>query len=100
MGRRKKNGEETAPMGVRLTESQRAALQRIAASNDCDASDLIRWAVKAFIAHVERHGGRILLPVDFSETFQVVQGGQEDHSTLRVAEGSEAYKPQKKEVGA
>ena len=57
--------------GVRLSDEQRAALAKIAERNGCDMSDLIRWAVDALIAHVERNGGRLLLPVDFSETFEV-----------------------------
>ena len=58
--------------GVRLEDHQRRALEKIAKENgNIDVSVLIRWAVDALIAHVERNGGRLLLPVDFSETFEV-----------------------------
>ena len=57
--------------GVRLTDEQRDALAKIAAKNKCDVSDLIRWAVDALIEHVERNGGRLMLPIDFSETYEV-----------------------------
>lgn len=58
--------------GVRLEEEQRIKLEKIAAENGkLDVSVLIRWAVDALIAHAEKNGGRLLLPVDFSETFEV-----------------------------
>ena len=55
----------------RFKEGQREKLEKIAADNGVEVSQLIRWAVDALIAHVERNGGRLLLPVDFSETFEV-----------------------------
>ena len=56
----------------RFKEGQRQALEKIGKENgDVDVSQLVRWAIDALIAHVERNGGRLLLPVDFSETFEV-----------------------------
>ena len=56
----------------RFKEGQRQALEKIGKDNgDVDVSQLVRWAIEALIKHVERNGGRLLLPVDFSETFTV-----------------------------
>ncbi len=57
----------------RFKEGQRDKLEKIAAANgEVEVSQLIRWAIDALINHVERHGGRLHLPVDFSETVEVV----------------------------
>lgn len=54
----------------RFKEGQRKSLEKISRDNgDVDVSQLVRWAIDALIEHVERNGGRLLLPVDFSETY-------------------------------
>ena len=57
--------------GVRLTDEQRDALERMKADTKLDVADLIRHAVDALIQHYERCGRRLVLPVDFSEVVEV-----------------------------
>lgn len=72
-------------IGVRFSEAQLAGLKQIADTADVDVSDLIRWAVGALIEHAKRNGGRIMLPLDFSESY-------ESRPMLRAAEEPEKYK--------
>lgn len=59
--------------GVRLESWQRQELEKIAKGNgDLDVSDLIRWAVVALINHTKRFNGRLLLPINFHETPDVL----------------------------
>lgn len=58
-------------MGIRLTLEQRAALERMAQKTGVEVSQLIRFAIDALIAHYEANGGRLLLPLDFSEIVRV-----------------------------
>lgn len=59
--------------GVRLEGWQRQELEKIARGNgDLDVSDLIRWAVVALINHAKRFNGRLLLPLNFHETPDVL----------------------------
>ncbi len=74
---------------VRLSDTQLASLKRIAEANAVEVSQLIRWAIDALIRHVGRNGGRIVLPVDFAESYIIEI--REPHSqapspSLRVAE--------------
>lgn len=77
---------------VRLSTEQLEALKRVADQNSVEVSQLIRWAVDALIRHAERHGGRLLLPIDFSETWEVFRRDQERGESLRVAEEPPKYK--------
>lgn len=58
---------KTVGMGIRLTEHQRSELETIAAETGTEVSQLIRFAVTALLQHHERCGGRLVLPIDFSE---------------------------------
>lgn len=58
-------------MGVRLDPGQREALEKLASSTGIDASQLVRFAIKAILDYADANNGRILLPLNFSETFMV-----------------------------
>ena len=60
---------------VRLTADQKRKLEALARKNDVEVSQLIRWGIDALLAHAERHGGRLLLPIDLGETFTVTPAG-------------------------
>jgi Ribbon-helix-helix domain len=76
---------------VRLTDSQMAALKAIAERNGVEVSQLIRWGIDALIAHVERNGGRLLLPMEFGETFTSHQPQAQPENLLRAAEETQKY---------
>ena len=75
---------------VRFSEEQLVELKNLAATNGVEVSQLIRWAVEALIRHAERNGGRLLLPLNFGETYELVQN--EHPPALRAAEKSGDYK--------
>lgn len=58
---------------IRLSPDQKARLQALARRLDLDPADLIRFAIRALLVHAAAHEGRILLPIDFDETFKVVR---------------------------
>jgi len=62
---------ESVTMGIRVTKEQRSALEKIAQANGVEVSQLIRWSVDALIEHVERCGGRLVLPIRFGEQITV-----------------------------
>jgi hypothetical protein len=56
---------------VRFSEKQHAILKRIAEACDVKDVDVARWAVEALGAYWSAHGGRLLLPLDFTQRFSV-----------------------------
>ena len=58
---------------VRLTEAQYSALERIAKETGQDPAKLIRLAVDALLKHIEKCGGKLVLPLDFNEVVQVLR---------------------------
>jgi hypothetical protein len=53
--------------GVRLTEEERAKLELIAIELDIPLSALLRMGAIALLAHIKKHNGKIVLPLDFED---------------------------------
>lgn len=59
---------------VRLPEDQAEALKKLAERFGVSESVIVRWAADALIAHVERHGGNLSLPVDLGLDLKAITG--------------------------
>lgn len=64
------------PIGVRLKSAQRAGLQRLADKYGVEMVDVLRWAIDALLQYCEAHEGRLVLPVDFNESFTTFPAAQ------------------------
>ena len=74
---------------VRISEEQRAELQELADQNGVEISQLIRWALDALLRHAKAHDGRLLLPLNFEETWAVhKRGGKARLPGLKRAKAS------------
>jgi len=82
-------------IGVRFNAEQLADLKQIADANGVEVAQLIRWAVDALIRHVDRNHGRLILPLDFSETYEIIRREHPDQQ-LRAAEPKDEYKVKRK----
>lgn len=54
-------------LGIRLSKEERRELKEIAKTHEMKDSDLGRRAIKALIRHVQKHGGRLQLPIEFDD---------------------------------
>ena len=72
---------------IRFDAPQADELERIAKANEVDFSQLVRWAAAALIRHVERHDGRLILPLDFSETYELIR---REHPELQPRDAESA----------
>lgn len=54
-------------LSIRLEESDRLEIDRLATAYDLAAADLIRMAIKAMLREAGRNGGKITLPVELSD---------------------------------
>ena len=52
--------------GLRLTEEQFEALEKIGATTGTDTAFLIRTAIDGLLNYVEASGGKLHLPLDYS----------------------------------
>lgn len=57
---------------IRFSEGQDAAVKRIAEACGVKEAEIVRWAVEALSDYWQHHGGRLLLPLRFHETFSVI----------------------------
>jgi hypothetical protein len=51
---------------VRFEDHEMAKLDELAARYHVSSATILRWALQALAEYVELNGGRILLPLDFS----------------------------------
>ena len=56
---------------IKASPKAKRALKRIAETFHVRQIDALDWAVEALDAYQVHHGGRLLLPLRFTETFQV-----------------------------
>lgn len=57
-------------MGIRITESQREELEKLAATHGVEVSQLIRWGIDAMLDHVKKQGNRLHLPIRLDEEWK------------------------------
>lgn len=89
--------EKTKGIGLRLPERQYAALQEMAEETDTDPAQLIRHAIEALIKHYKRCGRRLVLPIDFTEVFQLISAMPQAPELSQAAEApTQPYKAGKK----
>jgi hypothetical protein len=69
---------------VRFEDSEMEQLEALAARYHVSSATIIRWALQALTDYVTANGGRITLPLDFSEFFQQAQTTA--HNRLRIAD--------------
>lgn len=79
---------------IRFTAEQMAGLEKLAAAYSVDVATVVRWAVDALIGHVERHGGRLHLPIDFDEIWQL----RSSHEKLAAEDPDRYNKGRKKKT--
>ena len=60
-------------IGVRLNPEERKLLESASREIGLPLSDLIRRSVVALIYHIQRHGGRLMLPVNFDENYKITK---------------------------
>lgn len=63
---------------IRFTAAQMEQLEELANRYSVDVATVVRWSVDALIQHVERHGGRLHLPVNFDEAWEQKNLAAED----------------------
>ena len=94
------------PTPVRFTEEQEGILKQIAEICRCKEVDAARWAVEALGQYFEAHGRRLLLPLNFSHSFEVyrIENGKKIRvfneqiaaaPTMTIAQAQKAMKKEK-----
>lgn len=63
--------KKTTRLGLRLTDDERASVEAFSEASGFTMSELARLGLLALIVHAKRHGGRILIPLNYEETFTV-----------------------------
>jgi len=63
---------KNTPFHVRLDDDQAEAVTKLAARFRVKEIDVIRWAIDALIAYVEKHDGHLHLPVDFNALWEKI----------------------------
>jgi len=51
---------------VRFEDDEMAKLEQLGARYQVSSATILRWALQALVEYVEINGGRIILPLDFS----------------------------------
>lgn len=54
-------------ISIRFTEDEMSMLEALAERYDVPMTQILRWSVKALDDYVETRGGKLTLPLDFSE---------------------------------
>ena len=58
---------------VKIKRASKSSLEQIAREIKAQQIDVLAWAVDALSQYYKHHGNRLILPLRFTETFQVFQ---------------------------
>ena len=75
-------------INVRLDPDLKGRVDKAAESLGMNPSALMRTLLARFVEHCERHGGRIVMPPEFTE-YEIVQRASRDHA--KAAESRTRY---------
>lgn len=60
-------------LSLRFSDEQEAQLREMAKRYRVSKTVIIEWALQALHDYAEAHGGKVALPIDFTEYWQVAQ---------------------------
>ncbi len=73
MSRNAKSDKETVSFGVRIPKDDREWLEATARANGVEVSQLVRWSIEALRQYIMEHDGKLHLPINIRDFWQVVQ---------------------------
>lgn len=85
---------------VRFENQEMQVLDGLAERYRVTSATIIRWALRGLADHVERNGGRLMLPLQLGKDadVQTVRQGTEKATQARPSKTKAAKKPKKREA--
>ncbi len=81
MSRNAKSDSQTVSFGVRLSKADREWLEATARANGVEVSQLVRWSIEALRQYIIEHDGKLHLPINIREFWQIIQKNLPAHES-------------------